>query len=177
MMKQWLLWRIALPLAITATVMCLTWGRTYFDMLSALVWTAFLAHLLATSALKRTYLLDTGSFFFLLFVAGPLTNFSEARGYASSGQWIMAGVASAAYLALSFVGRYRAALAGLAGSKRDVSAAQLVIAVIALLLAVAACSTSKTAVGFLLVPALLGVPLVLHYALFERDKTKSQLPE
>ena len=165
---SWLIWRVVLPLAITAVVVYFTWGRPFFDVNSALLWTAFIAHLVVTLTFRRTHVLDTGSFVCLLPFFAAMAEISESWGNRLHTQWGTAASAFVVYALLSLVGRRRALNSDESGS--TVSSGHVIAAAGLLVVAVVVCSTSKTAVGFLIVPAVIGVPLVLIYSLCKRDK-------
>lgn len=171
MFLPWLTFRVMLPLAITAVVTYLTWGKPFFDVDLPLLWATFVVHLLVTIGFKQTHVLDTGSFFCLLFCFAALADISEAYGSGGMGRWGIAAAAFAGYMLLSYVGRYRASQSG-AIHPHSVSPFQILVGVVLLTVGVVVCSTSKTAVGFLLVPPIIGVPVLLIYSLLNRDQPK-----
>jgi hypothetical protein len=172
MYLRWFILRMALPATITAVVTWLMWGGAFFNISFALLWSTFIAHILVTVAFRRTHVLDTGSFFCLLFCLMAIAEIGESQGNRWSREWIIATVAFAAYALLSFIGRYRASQPVESSSIAAVSSIQVIVAVGLLVLAVVVCSTSKTAVGFLFVPAIIGLPLILAYSLFKRGKSE-----
>ena len=139
-------------------------------MYMTLLWTTFVVHLIVTIAFKRTHILDTASFFCLLFCFNFVAELSESHGSRSPAYWAYASIGFAVYALLSFIGRTRAFRSEISASYKSVSPAEVVIAVVLLVLAVGVCSTSKTAVGFLFVPALFFVPATILYALCKRSK-------
>lgn len=171
MYLRWLILRVALPLLITAVVTYVMWGKPFFHVNSALLWTTFIAHILVTVTFRRTHVLDTGSFFCLLFCFAAIAEISESQGNRGLREWSIAAFAFAAYSLLSFIGRYRALQSDRPGSTVAVGGIHVIVAVGLLVVAVAVCSTSKTAVGFLFAPAVIGVPLILVYSLLKRGKS------
>ena len=172
MFAQWFLWRLTFPLAIAGVVAASMWGYEFFEVFTALLWTTFLGHLAVTIAFNRTHILDTGSFFCLIFCFGAVAEMAEARGYRSPNYWVFAAVAFVVYSLLSLIGRARACRRDPSVSKRSVTAAEVIVAAFLVVVAVGACSANKTAVGFLFAPAVFFIPAVLLYSLFNRSKTQ-----
>lgn len=160
---KWLLLRVAAPLAITVIVIKAMQGDRYFDIYLPLAWFLFLLHMFSTSAFGRTHVLDTGSFVFLMISSARAADIGETRQLSDPAAWLGFALWFAAYLVFSFIGRSRADRSGQVA--RSVSPPQVAAAVVLLIVGVIVCSTSKTAVGFLLVPALILVPFVLLWSL------------
>jgi len=165
--------RLIVPLAITGAVIHVTRGNRFFDIFGPLVWSLFATHLVATFAFTRTHLLDTGSFFCLIFASGAAANISERGHLYNLSSWLGFTVIFVVYLTLSIVGRYRADRFRPVGG--SVSTQQVIAALIVLFVGVIACGTSKTGVGFLFVPGVLIIPVVLLWSLFSRDQ-QPELP-
>ena len=170
---RWLALRLIAPLTISAAVIQVTRGNRYFDIFGPLVWSLFATHLVATFAFTRTHLLDTGSFFCLIFASGAAANISERGQLYNLSSWLGFTVIFGVYLTLSIVGRYRADRFRPIG--RSVSTQQVIAAIVVLFVGVIVCGTSKAGVGFLFVPGLLIIPFVLFWSLLSRDQ-QPELP-
>lgn len=160
---KWVVLRFIAPLAVGSAVTVATWGDRYFDVLTALLWSLFIVHVLATFAFSRTHLLDTGSFFCLIFACGIVAELSEAWRPADVREWSTLAVIYGVYALLSFVGRRRADRS--TTPRKSVKFGHVVAVLVFLLVATIVCAGSKTAVGFLFVPGLLLVPVILLFAL------------
>ena len=165
---KWFALRLIAPLAIIAAMIHVTRGNYYFDIFVPLVWSLLATHLVAMFAFTRTHLLDTGSFFCLIFASGAAANISERGQLYNLSSWLGFTVIFAVYLTLSIVGRYRADRLRPVG--RSVSIQQVIAAISVLFVAVIVCGASKAGVGFLFVPGLLIIPFVLLWSLFSRDQ-------
>lgn len=167
---KWVLLRLIAPLAVGGAVTVATWGNRYFDVLTPLAWSLFIVHVLATFAFRRTHLLDTGSFFCLIFGCVEIAELSEARQVGSMRAWSILILIYTMYAFLSFIGRRRA---DMTAQHKGVSPAQVIAAVAFLLVATIACAASKVAVGFLFVPGLLLVLVILLFALLRRESSRA----
>jgi hypothetical protein len=168
---KWVLLRLIAPLAVGGAVTVATWGHRYFDVLTPLAWSLFIVHALVTFAFRRTHLLDTGSFFCLIFGCVGIAELSEARQVDNMRAWSIVVLICSTYAFLSFVGRRRADR--MTAQHNGVSLAQVIGAVLFLLVATIVCAASKTAVGFLFVPGLLLVPVILLFALLRRESSRA----
>ncbi|MBL8815489.1 MAG: hypothetical protein JNL58_05635 [Planctomyces sp.] len=169
---KWLALRLVAPLILTALIIRVTLGDHYFNIFGPLVWTLFTTHILATFVFTRTHLLDTGSFFWLIFASGAAANIGERGHVYNLSSWLGFGVFFAMYLMLSLIGRCRADR--LQQVARSVSIYQVVAALCLLFVAVIVCSASKTAVGLLFVPGFLIIPFILFWSLVNRGKRIEQ---
>ncbi len=165
---KWLFLRLIAPLTVSGVLLHITRGNYYFDIFGPLVWTLLATHFVATFAFTRTHLLDTGSFFCLIFASGAAANISERGQLYDLSSWLGFSLFFSVYLMLSIVGRYRADHSPQVG--RSVSTRQVVAALCLLFVAVIVCGTSKTAVGFLFVPGLLIIPFILFWSLVSHGR-------
>jgi len=163
---KWLAMRFAAPLIITAAIIRATQGYNFFDIFGPLVWSLLATHLVATFAFSRTHLLDTGSFFCLIFASGNAAVIGERGLQYNFSSWFIFGAFYGVYLILSLIGRLRADRLPPGG--RSVSIEHVVAALSVLFVAVIVCSFSKVAVGFLFVPGLLIIPFLLFWSLLSR---------
>lgn len=160
-MLQWIALRLVAPVFVGAAVVAVTWGRPYFDIFGPLVWSLFVVHLVSTFSFKKTHVLDTGAFVVLIVVCSIVAG--EQRSLLSPDTAAGIGIGYAIYLMLSFVGR-RTADASPAPAK-SVGLPQVMAAIVFLLGGILVCGSSKFAVGFLMVPGLIVVPVILLYHL------------
>ncbi len=168
----WLALRLIVPLAITGAVIHVTRGNRYFDIFGPLVWSLFATHLVQTFAFTRTHLLDTGSFFCSSSLPGRRQISANVGHLYNLRSWVGFTVIFVVYLTLSIIGRYRADRFRPVG--RSVSTQQVIAALIVLFVGVIACGTSKSGVGFLFVPGVLIIPVVLLWSLYSRDQQPEQ---
>lgn len=156
----WALLRVILPVSIGLIILSATHGYSYFDVFGVTVWTLFITHLTATFAFERRNLLDTTSFFFLIFASGSAADISVSNQFSQPAAWM--GVTTfALYAILSLAGRL--STRSVLGS-RPVRLRHVLTSVLILFAAVLICSSSKTLVGFLIVPGLLIVPALLCWS-------------
>ena len=97
---KWFALRLIAPLAIIAAMIHVTRGNYYFDIFVPLVWSLLATHLVAMFAFTRTHLLDTGSFFCLIFASGAAANISERGQLYNLSSWLGFTVIFAVYLCL-----------------------------------------------------------------------------
>ncbi|MCA9025854.1 MAG: hypothetical protein KDA86_11665 [Planctomycetaceae bacterium] len=165
---MWVFLRVLVPVLVAGVMVYLTRGHRFFDIFGPLVWTLFVTHLVGTFAFGRSHVLDTGSFFFLIVTSIATANMSERYQFDHVNSWVSSAVFTLLYLTFSIVGRYRADRSINTG--RPVSMLQVAMALCLLLVAVILCSSSKTAVGFLFVPGLLVIPVILFWSLVSRGQ-------
>ena len=173
MFAQWFIWRFNFPLAIAGAITYATWGNEFHSVYGTLLWTVFIAHLTVTWAFKKTHILDTGAFFFLLFAFAAIAEVSESHGRELPLQTTLGVGAFLMYAVSSYVGRRRVVTHVSSKSGASLSKTQIGVALFFLPLAVIVCSTSKTAIGFLFVPALFFIPITLLYYVFQRPPPNS----
>ncbi len=160
---RWIGFRVVAPIAVSAVMVAATFGSPSGDVYGPLVWTLFVLHLLATFAFPRSHVLDTGAFVVLIPASGVVAGISERAQLLNGRAWLGIAVAFSIYAMLSFAGRYHADHSP--GPVRSVQWPQVLGALVFLFVAVIFCSVSKTGVGFLLVPGILVVPVVLVISL------------
>lgn len=160
---RWIGLRVVAPLALSAVMVAATFGSPFFDVFGPLVWSLFVLHLLATFAFPRSHVLDTGAFVLLIFVSGVVAGMSERSQLLNIRACLVIAVVFSLYAMLSFAGRYHADHS--TGPVRSVQWPHVLGALVFLFVAVIFCSVSKTNVGFLLVPGILLVPVVLVISL------------
>ena len=166
---RWILLRLVAPLLIGIAVLYATRNEYYSRVLGPLAWTLFVTHLVATFAFARSHILDTASFFPLIFASAWAAGLMEQGRLTEPRSLLIVGIPVVIYLTLSLAGRFRAARQAPVGS---VSFAQVSGAILLLFVAIVVCSTSKTLVGFLFVPGLLIIPLVLLWSLVSGHNTE-----
>ena len=160
---RWIGLRVVAPIALSAVMVAATFGSPFFDVFGPLIWTLFVLHLLATFAFPRSHVLDTGAFVVLIIASGVVAGMCERAQLLNGRAWLGIAVVFSMYAMLSFAGRYHADHS--TGPVRSVQWPHVLGALVFLFVAVIFCSVSKTNVGFLLVPGILGVPVVLVISL------------
>jgi hypothetical protein len=173
MFAPWFIWRFTFPLAIAGAITYATWGGRYHAVYGNLLWVVFIAHLAVTWAFHKTHVLDTGSFFFLLFAFAAIAELSESHGRELALQTSLGVGAFVMYAISSYVGRRRVVAHVDAVNSPSVSKTQIAVAFLMLVLAAVVCSTSKAAVGFLFVPAFFFIPITLLYYFLQRTGPNS----
>lgn len=163
---RWILLRLVTPLVIGAALLYATRDESCSPMFG-LAWILIVVHLVATLAFTRTHVLDTASFLPLMFAGGLA---EHGRLDELSGLLIVA-IPVVIYATLSFIGRIRAAKQS---RVRPVNLAHASVAILMLLGAVVICSSSKTLVGFLVVPGLLIIPAVILWSLTSSNRDPEQ---
>ncbi len=167
---RWIGLRVVAPIALSAVIVAATFGSPFFDVFGPLVWTLFVLHLLATFAFPRSHVLDTGAFVVLIFASGVVAGMCERAQLLNGRAWLGIAVAFLMYAMLSFAGRYHADHS--TGPVRSVQWPHVLGALVFLFVAVIFCSVSKTGVGFLLVPGILVVPVVLVISLLSAGDSR-----
>jgi len=173
MFAPWFIWRFTFPLAIAGAITYATWGGRYHAVYGNLLWAVFIAHVAVTWAFHKTDVLDTGSFFFLLFAFAAIAELSESNGRELALQTSLGVCAFMMYAISSYVGRRRVVAHLASANLPSVSKAQIAVAFLMLIIAVIVCSTSKAAIGFLFLPAFFFIPITLLYYVLQRTVRRS----
>ena len=159
--------RLVSPVVVGAAVIYAVGQNSLFGPLA---WTLLAIHLTGTFAFARSNILDTGSCLLLVFMAYGLAGISEYHHGLTTypPAWIPIVITFVIYCLLSLTGRFRAARLP---DQRSVSTTQVVAAFAILLAAILVCGSSKELAGFLLVPGMIVVPVILLASLFGGAKS------